>query len=114
MKKNDFVNKEYEARAMVSEEQYNKILSHYSKSRSKKEYIVNINTYFDYDDLYLTQHHIVLRTRSINDEKYELTLKIKEENSDLELNHILNKSQYKNFNKSISIPESPILNKLLE
>lgn len=114
MKKIDFVNKEYESRVMVSEEQYHQILSHYSKSRSKKEYSVNVNTYFDYDDLYLTQHHIVLRTRSINDEKYELTLKIKKENGDLELNHILNKSKYEDFNRNISIPESPILNKLKE
>lgn len=114
MKKIDFVNKEYESRVMVSEEQYHQILSHYSKSHSKKEYSVNVNKYFDYDDLYLTLHNIVLRARSIDENNYELTLKIKGEKSDLELNHILNKEQYEEMKKKVTIPESPLLDKLNE
>ncbi len=114
MNNKDFVNKEYEARVMVNESQYEHILSRYSKSSKPKEYIKNVNVYFDYDDLYLTTHHIVLRTRNISESEYELTLKIKGEKSDLELNHILTKDEYENMKKKVTIPNSPILEKLNE
>ena len=114
MNKKDFVNKEYEARVMVSELQYEQILSYYSKSYKPKEYMTNINVYFDYEDLYLTNHHIVIRTRNISENSYELTLKIKGEKSDLELNHILSKDEYENMKKEVIIPDSPILDKLKE
>ena len=114
MNNKDFVNKEYEARVMVSESQYEQILSRYSKSYKPKEYIKNVNVYFDYEDLYLTLHHIVLRTRMIKENEYELTLKIKGECSDLELNHILTKDEYESMKKKVVIPKSPILDKLNE
>ena len=114
MTKSDYINMEYEARVMVSKEQYNAILSYYSKSRKPKSFIINENTYFDYEDLYLTEHHMVLRTRLISDSKYELTLKIKGENGDIELNYNLKIEEYENLIHNMVIPNSVVLDKLKE
>ena len=114
MNKIDFINKEYEARVMVSEKEYLDLLRHYSKCRCPKRKIINTNTYFDYENLFLTKNHMVLRTRSISENEYELTLKIKGEESDLELNHILSKEEYQMMREKILIPQSNVLDKLKE
>ena len=114
MNKIDFMNKEYEARVMVSEKEYLDLLRHYSKCRRPKRKIINTNTYFDYENLFLTKNHMVLRTRSISENEYELTLKIKGEESDLELNHILSKEEYEKMREKIIIPQSNVLDKLKE
>ena len=114
MLKNDFINTEYEARAMVSEEQYNRILAHFLSASSKKVQSVNTNTYFDYEDLYLTNNHIVLRARSINDSEFELTVKIKSENGDVEYNHLLTLNEYNEINRTAIIPDSIVKDKLIE
>ena len=114
MNKIDFMNKEYEARVMVSEKEYLDLLRHYSKCRCPKRKIINTNTYFDYENLFLTKNHMVLRTRSISENEYELTLKIKGEESDLELNHILSKEEYEKMREKIIIPQSNVLDKLKE
>ena len=114
MNKIDFINKEYEARVMVNEKEYLDLLRHYSKCRCPKRKTINTNTYFDYENLFLTKNHMVLRTRSISENEYELTLKIKGEESDLELNHILSKEEYEKMREKIIIPQSNVLDKLKE
>ena len=110
----DIVNLEHEARAMVTEEQYNQILAHYLKSKKQKKYIVNYNTYFDYEDLYLTNHHMVLRTRNISDKEHELTLKIKGEDGDIEYNHPLTSQEYDSLREKVLIPDSQVKDELLK
>ena len=113
MNKNANINIEYEARAMINEQQYQSLLNKYSKSRKPKKYLTNINTYFDYENLYLTEHHIVLRTREISNTEYELTLKIKGEKGDIELNFPLTYKQIMNMKNNVVIP-SPEIKKTLE
>ena len=114
MCKKEFVNKEYEARAMLSEDQYNALMNYYNKCKTKKVYSTNTNNYFDYDSLYLTDNHIVLRTRNISDKNYELTLKIKEEKCDLEHNLVLTLDEYNKINESAIIPDSEIKDIIIE
>lgn len=56
-----------------------------------------VNYYFDDEDLSLRDHHIVLRIRSINNNQYELTAKIKGDNGDTELNYPLSKEEVDTF-----------------
>ena len=114
MKNNDFINMEYEARSMVSEKQYQEILAHFLKSKEDKKQFTNFNTYFDYKDLFLTNNHMVLRTRQIDESEYELTLKIKGENGDMECNTSLTSKQYDEMRKNTAIPDSIVKEKLLE
>ena len=114
MVKNENINIEYEARAMISEEQYLEIMNFFSKVKKEKKNFKNINTYFDYEDLYLTNHHMVIRTRSVDDKEYELTLKIKGESGDTEYNLQLNENEYNKINETVQIPEGKIKDKLLE
>ena len=114
MTKTDFINMEYEARVMINEEQYFKLMKLYQKKNKPKSYLVNINTYFDYDELTLTNNHIVLRTRSINDSSYELTLKIKGDKGDIEYNHSLTSKEYKEINRIAFIPQSEVKEELLK
>lgn len=114
MKNNDFINMEYEARAMVSENQYLQILAHFLKSKEDKKQFTNFNTYFDYEDLFLTNNHMVLRTRRIGDNEYELTLKIKGDKGDIEYNTSLTSNQYDEMKRSTTIPDSIVKDKLLE
>ncbi len=114
MLKNDFINTEYEARAMVNEKQYKEIYAHFIKSDLKKRESINLNTYFDYEDLFLTNNHMVLRTRQINENEYELTLKIKGENGDQEFNHLLTLDEYNEMRENSAIPDSIVKDKLTD
>ena len=87
-------NNENEKRLMLTKEQYDLLMSDFSKEESS--ILLNqINYYFDDEDLSLRNHHIVLRIRNIDNDKYELTAKIKGKNNegDLELNYPLNESE---------------------
>ena len=114
MKVNDNINMEYEARVMINEEQYLNIRKHYLDSKYPKEEIVNENFYFDTEDLKLTTSHKVLRMRKINNSQYELTLKIKGENGDIEINHKLTNKEKDDLLENSIISYSPILDKLKE
>ena len=114
MKQNSNINIEYEARAMVNEEQYNNILAHFKDQKGDKKSLVNINTYFDYKDLFLTEHHMVLRTREIDDKEYELTLKIKGQNGDTEVNQKLTLNELLKIKEDVQLPEGRILDILIK
>ena len=73
------ISMEYEARVFINEQKYELIKRQYLNLGDICRVFVNKNTYFDTADLYLTNHHIVLRIREIDDSKKELTLKIKGE-----------------------------------
>ena len=110
MNGNDNVNLEYEARVMITENQYSQIKKSYANVERKE--FTNTNHYFDYEDLYLTNHGIVLRVRNIDNKKDEWTLKIKGENGDLEINHPLTSNEANNILKTVTIPTSNVLDEL--
>ena len=110
MNGNDNINLEYEARVMINQNQYSQIKKSYANMERKE--FTNTNHYFDYEDLYLTNHGIVLRIRNIDDKKYELTLKIKGETGDLEVNHPLTSNEANNILKTAIIPTSNVLDEL--
>lgn len=112
MSQKDVIEVEYEARLMVDEKTYLSLLEKYRKEEHVE--LVNVNTYFDSEDKYLTNHHMVLRVREIDESKNELTLKIKGENGDEELNHILTISEYKGMLEKNILPECSAKEKLLE
>ena len=114
MEVNDNINMEYEARVMINEEQYINIRKHYLNSKYPKEEIINENFYFDTEDLKLTSSHKVLRMRKINNSNYELTLKIKGENGDIEINHKLTDKEKDDLLEKSIISYPPILDKLKE
>ncbi len=114
MNVNDNITMEYEARVMINEEQYLNIRKHYLNSNYLKEEIVNENYYFDTEDLKLTNSHKVLRIRKINDQKYELTLKIQEQNGAIEINHSLTDNEKDNLLKKFELSYKPITAKLIE
>ena len=72
---NTKIEKEYEARSMISEEKYFEIASDFYRRNPHLKVIVQKNQYFDTEDLYLTNHNIVLRIR-VNSRGAILTLKI--------------------------------------
>lgn len=77
--------KEFETRLMINEEQYFHIVTYYMNLYPNHPFIQNTNYYFDTDDLYLRDQHMTLRMRSINNVKAELTLKIKGKDGDDEI-----------------------------
>ena len=78
--------KEFEVRLMINEEQYFFIVTYFMNLYPNAHFLQNTNTYFDTDDLYLRSQNITLRLRIINDTKSELTMKIKGEDGDSEIN----------------------------
>lgn len=110
MNKNLKVSNEYEARAMLSLDEYNSLVSFYNVRRNHPILTTNINKYFDTDDLYLVHHHMVLRIREVVNQKLEMTLKIKGEEGDIELtndnlraNKALNPAYFdENISKALS------------
>lgn len=87
---------EFEERLMLSKEQYEELMRLYSSSKDAS-IISQINYYFDDEDLSLRNAHKVLRIRVINNLKYELTMKIKGDNGDIELNNYLDKNTCDNI-----------------
>jgi len=77
--------KEFETRAMISQQQYVEMVSFFMHLRGYNTFIQNTNIYFDTDSLFLLNNHITLRLRSINEVQSELTLKIKGSNGDDEI-----------------------------
>ena len=86
MNVNGNINIEYEARVMITENQYSLIMKSYDGKGRK---LVNTNYYFDDEKKTLTNNGVVLRVRNIDDKYFELTLKIKGVNGDKEINYSL-------------------------
>ena len=112
MNVNDNINMEYEARVMIDESKYLEIKNSFLNKNPNHIELTNINHYFDNDDLYLTKNHMVLRLRKINEKEHELTLKIKQEKGDLEINYQLTSSQANELLENNIFSECEILNEL--
>ena len=114
MNVNDNINMEYEARVMITEQEYLKVKNYYLSSNLPYKELVNENYYFDTKDLKLINNHKVLRLRKINNQKYELTLKIQGKDGAIEINHYLTDKEKDDLVKSSTISYKPIISKLLE
>ena len=105
--------KEFESRIMLNEEEYLHIVSDYLRMFPNHHFLQNVNYYFDSDDLYLRKKHITLRVRTINDASSELTLKIKGDNGDDEINDKLTKKEVDLLLNDAVFPEGNVKNYLL-
>ncbi|HHT66979.1 MAG TPA: CYTH domain-containing protein [Erysipelotrichaceae bacterium] len=81
---------EFEERIMIDENQYREIVNFYSEKNPHLNFIKNQNFYFDNEKCYLTNHHITLRARIVDEIECEFTCKIKEEKGDREISDTLN------------------------
>ena len=108
------VNLEYEARAMLTEQEYLTIEDKYLSEYKNAVFSVNENAYFDTPDFSITDHHMVLRVRTINGGTKELTLKIQTSDVCIEINHILTPEQEKILYETGRIPNQPIRGMLLD
>ena len=100
---------EIEKRVMLNKEQYLNLF-HYASSYKNRREITLINYYFDDEDLSLRNAHHMLRIRSINNDEYELTLKVKGDNGDLEINEPINKIDVDKMLKNLVINNKEITN----
>ena len=107
------IRKEYEKRVMITESDYFKIVSHFMRLNPDRKYIKNTNIYFDTPDLYMRHHHSNLRIRIIDDEKYELTLKISRPEGDDELNDYPTKKEVDALLKHGAFPDGVVKRFLL-
>lgn len=105
--------KEYESRVMITESDYFTVVSHFMRLFPEKQFLKNVNIYFDTPDLYLRKHHMNLRLRIINDARYELTLKIARPEGDDEINDHLEKKDVDIFLKNNVFPEGVVKKFLL-
>ena len=112
MNEKDNVNMEYEARVMIPENQYSLIKEFYLKSGKKYHELVNINYYYDDDKLTISNSHQVLRLREVDNNKNELTLKIRAENGDIEINRPLTSKELHDLLDQINISDEEIINRL--
>lgn len=91
-------NIEFETRVMLSKDQYRALFEYASLYNDKIELSLT-NHYFDDEDLSLRKHGRMLRIRNINDNEYELTLKVKGNNGDTEINNKLDASKVESLIK---------------
>ena len=80
---------ECEKRAMLTFAQYQRILADYVALYPKYEMIDIENIYFEDDRFSLRKNHSILRKRIINNKNEELTLKIKGNKGDIEINETM-------------------------
>ena len=100
---------EYEKRVMLTEEQYFALVSFYIRQNPHYPFINQVNYYYDTEDLFLKQNHMVLRMRDIPHKGSELTLKSKEENGDREDNMRLTLMQHSSLLKKGHFPKCRII-----
>ena len=112
MNDKDNVNMEYEARVMITENQYSLVKDFYLKTNLERHQLVNINYYYDDDKLTITNNSHVLRLRAIDDSKYELTLKIKGENGDIEINKPLTSFEIRDIQNQVNVSDEDIIKQL--
>ena len=105
---------EYESRVILTQEQYLLVKEKFVTSNPNYEEITNVNYYFDTPDLYLTEHHAVLRLRKINSSNSELTLKIDLGKGCLEINQHLTDKEELEFIKNCKFKNTNIKSKLIE
>ena len=111
----DNINVEYEARVMINKNQYSQIKKEYLDSGIRYQEVTNTNYYFDDENLALTNQGIVLRLRQINKSKNnELTLKIKGDKGDKEINHQLTSKEAKLLVDKNVFPKSNVLDELIK
>lgn len=104
---------EYEARVMVDEHHYCLIKEDKLAENKPHQDITNENIYFDDKSYYLTNHHMVLRIRTINHKTHEMTLKIKGDNGDIEINVPMSEEEYKNT-VSLEKIDNPVTEELIK
>lgn len=107
------IGKEFESRVMLTEEEYFNIVSYFIKLNPNKQFLQIINIYFDTPNLFLRNQHMTLRARATNDSHYELTLKIKGNNGDDEINDTLTKNEFDLFVNRHIFPNGHVKNYLL-
>lgn len=87
-------NQELEFKCFITEDEYNSLIDEFDL---KENIFPQTNHYFDTDDLYLKNHHIVLRIRQKGD-NFKLTKKVHQEAvGSLETHIFLNKDEADNM-----------------
>ena len=107
------VQKEFESRVMLTSEEYLNIVSRFMKLYPNHHFLQNNNDYLDTKDLFLRNSHITLRVRTINDVRSELTLKIKGNNGDVEINDDISFKEKEILLKERVFPEGNVKRYLL-
>ena len=102
------LNIECEDRVMISEDNYYAILTPLLRRSNEQSFILQTNYYIDTEDLFLKQHHMVLRIRVIRPMNVELTLKVKGKGGDQEHNQPLTYQDYQLLINSFIFPEGEI------
>ena len=110
----DNMNMEYEARVMINENQYSSVIDFYLKQGKECHKLVNLNYYYDDDKMTISNNHHVLRLREINEVNHELTLKIKGDNGDIEINRHLTSSEMNELMDQVNISDVEIIERLKE
>ena len=107
------IQKEFETRLMLEEEQYFFIVTYFMNIYPNKHFLQNTNIYYDSDDLFLRSQHITLRLRTINDVKSEFTLKIKGDDGDEEITDGLTPKEADLLKNDNLFPYGQVRNRLM-
>lgn len=91
---------EYEAKSLISEEDFNLLLTKYSLNT----FIKQENIYFETNNNFFKNMGAALRIRNYNDTQYELTIKIKNDNSNTEYNYKLTQTEFNQIKTTYELP----------
>ncbi len=93
---------EHEAKSLISKLEFEKLLKKYNLN----QYIHQENIYFESIDNYFKNNNSALRIRNYNNLRYELTIKIKDQNmTNQEYNYPLTKAQFDQIKNTYKLPE---------
>lgn len=95
------LNLEHEAKTLISAGEFANLLHKYQLNQP----IIQRNIYLETRGEYYRKQGGALRIRSYNDERFELTLKLKNGRSNDEYNLALTTSEFKNIIKTNNLPE---------
>ncbi len=96
------MNYEFEAKALISQSDYQQIISHNQIINT----VVQTNTYFETDDNWFKNNHSALRVRKIAEKPAILTLKTAIEGGNIEYDYQLNDQELKELTISHILPQA--------
>lgn len=100
-------NIEFEAKALLKKSDYENLINNYLEDT-----YVQTNYYIDYSDLSLSKR-FGIRIREKN-KTFELTIKIKNKDNNLEINQNISKNQFNNFKENNIFPKGEVFDKLID
>ncbi len=96
------LNLEHESKTLITKEEFTNLITKYELANPIEQH----NIYLETNDQYYRKQNGALRIRAYNNEKFELTLKLKDGRTNQEYNFALNQHDFQTIAADLTLPDN--------